>query len=770
MAGVSEPHRFHSAVIVVLGLAALPTARRIQSILPGAEIHGLGKRMTRADSPASMPPGVDHTFADLAAHLQKLYRGGRPIIGLCAAGILIRCLAECIGASVSGGANPASVSAAQAPADVADSPNTAEDAAFGVPRISKCIEPPVLAVAMDGSAVVPLLGGLAGVNSMARAIAAALDVDPAITTTGELRFGTCLLDPPEGYRLADIDVGKRFVSDLLAGETTRVDSTANVAWLDDIDLPKSADATLRIRISVEKATDAHTLLIHPRAIVVAFTPFGQPVASATSIPLLDADTIVERVHDALTRRGLAPLALSALVLDAKHIGDDAAQEAATRLNVPVRFVTANSTSSAGGTNSGTNNSNSSTSSTRSTSGTSDASSSSGSPGANDSDRSANRSTHAPDAQCLLETACSWLRKDLSFKPVGDHVETDATSSDTHVHTAPQNPQIALTILDAPLQPRELEMLGRKRGSLSVVGIGPGDKTLLAPAAQHALANADDILGYSTYTDMAGPYTARQVVHGTDNREEMQRARHAFTLASSGRDVVMVSSGDPGVFAMASAVMEALDECLGAIPYEYGSAHSTPHRTPPGGIETPVPEQTAHLLQSNPDTTRSQDIAAEWSSVNLRIIPGISAAMATAAVAGAPLGHDFCVLSLSDNLKPWAVIESRLRLAAQADLVIALYNPVSKARPWQLGRALEILRTERNQNCLVMLGRDIGRPGASLRTVPLHAVESDMVDMRTMLIVGSSTTRQFTTHDGKSWVYTPRWYPNDLNALTHAVSH
>jgi cobalt-precorrin 5A hydrolase/precorrin-3B C17-methyltransferase len=235
---------------------------------------------------------------------------------------------------------------------------------------------------------------------------------------------------------------------------------------------------------------------------------------------------------------------------------------------------------------------------------------------------------------------------------------------------------------------------------------------MVPAAKNALQNADDILGYETYVNMAGPFRADQQVHITDNREEMQRARHAFEIAASGRDVVMVSSGDPGVFAMAAAVVEALHE------------------------------------STDP----------QWHAVELTILPGVSAAMATAARAGAPLGHDFCLMSLSDNLKPWDIIEKRLDHAAAADFVLAFYNPISKARPWQLARALDIVAAHRAPETLVVLGRDIGRPAESLRTMTLSQLAPDQVDMRTMVIIGSSTTRQFARGDGSSWVYTPRWYP------------
>jgi len=177
-------------------------------------------------------------------------------------------------------------------------------------------------------------------------------------------------------------------------------------------------------------------------------------------------------------------------------------------------------------------------------------------------------------------------------------------------------------------------------------------------------------------------------------------------------VVVISSGDPGVFAMASAVLEALH------------ASSDPR----------------------------------WHAVELQVLPGVSAALATAAKAGAPLGHDFCMLSLSDNLKPWTLIEKRLEHAAAADLVMAFYNPISKARPWQLGRALEIIRQQRAPETLVVLGRDIGRPAEALTVTSLGELAPEQVDMRTLVIIGSSQTCRFAKPGGGEWVYTPRSYP------------
>ncbi|WP_322076383.1 precorrin-3B C(17)-methyltransferase [Burkholderia cepacia] len=564
--------------IVILGAGALDTARRIQARYPGARVHGLASRVA-ADVP----------FDDLGAHLRELYARGLPIVALCAAGIVIRCIAPALA--------------------------------------DKGVEPPVLAVAEDGSAVVPLLGGLTGVNVMAREIAACVGVAPAITTSGELRFGACVLNPPEGYALADLAQGKRFVSDLLAGASTRIDGAA--PWLDDVALPRDAAAAHAIRVTPEAWRGTRDeLVIHPRSVVVGVDAHAIRADGA----------LAARIAASLDAQGLARLALAAIVAPAAAIGDAALEDAAHTLDVPLRFVDA------------------------------------------DGDGSV-----PADAAALLSRA---LRV-------------------AHTLRATTN-GIACAVAAHPVDPATL---GRARGRLTVLGLGPGGGAWLTPAARAALADATDILGYTTYVNMAGPFRDDQRVHGTDNREEMQRARHAFELAAEGRRVAVVSSGDPGVFAMAAAVLEALDEAR------------DPH----------------------------------WAAVDLRVEPGISASLATAAHAGAPLGHDFCAISLSDNLKPWDVIETRLRHAAQADLVMAFYNPISRARPWQLDRALDVVRAHRTADTVVVLGRDIGRPGATLATTTLGALRSDQVDMRTMVIVGSSTTRRFAIGEGREWVYTPRWY-------------
>lgn len=242
------------------------------------------------------------------------------------------------------------------------------------------------------------------------------------------------------------------------------------------------------------------------------------------------------------------------------------------------------------------------------------------------------------------------------------------------------------------------------GVLVIAGLGPGADGMVTPDVAAALADATDIVGYAPYVARV-PARDGLVLHASDNRVELERARHALDLAAAGRRVVVVSSGDPGVFAMASAVFQAMDQ-------------------------TPA-------LQG----------------LDVRVLPGITAMLAAAARAGAPLGHDFCAISLSDNLKPFAVVENRVRLAARADFAMAFYNPRSLARPHQFARVLDILREECGPDRLILLARAISTPQESLQTLRLAEVRADMVDMRTVVLVGSSATRQIGRY-----VYTPRFAP------------
>jgi len=247
------------------------------------------------------------------------------------------------------------------------------------------------------------------------------------------------------------------------------------------------------------------------------------------------------------------------------------------------------------------------------------------------------------------------------------------------------------------------------GKLFIVGLGPGPACWLAPEASAALEAASDVVGYQPYVDRV-PERAGQRRHGSDNRVEIDRARDALGMAAAGRQVAVVSGGDPGIFAMAAAVLES--------------------------IEAGAPS---------------------WCDLDVVVIPGISAMQAAAARLGAPLGHDFCAISLSDNLKPWAIVERRLRAAGDGDFVIALYNPASKARPDRIHQAFELLRKVKSPETPVAFARAVGRDEERIALTTLGAADPGVADMSTLVIVGSSETR-FVARPGKApWLLTPRSY-------------
>lgn len=252
------------------------------------------------------------------------------------------------------------------------------------------------------------------------------------------------------------------------------------------------------------------------------------------------------------------------------------------------------------------------------------------------------------------------------------------------------------------------------GTLYVIGTGPGNPEQMTPEAAHAVEKAAEFFGYFPYLDRLSLRSDQRKI-ASDNREELDRASAALTRAATGINVAVVSGGDPGVFAMAAAVCEA--------------------------------------IENGP---------AEWRDIELVVTPGVTAMLAVAARSGAPLGHDFCAISLSDNLKPWDVIARRLRLVAEAGLVIALYNPISKSRPWQLGKAFEILRETLPGTVPVIFGRAAGRPDERIAVMPLAEADPTVADMATCVMIGSTETRILARPNLPDLVYTPRFYAGGSN--------
>jgi cobalt-precorrin 5A hydrolase / precorrin-3B C17-methyltransferase len=470
--------------IAVIGLnqPSVTIGRQVVSHLPEATLYGLRSRTT----------DVDISFDEFTLTVQELFQQGTAIVGLCAAGILIRTIAPLLN--------------------------------------NKWQEPPVLAIAEDGSAVVPLLGGLQGANHLARQIGAILQTEPAITTSGDIRFKTALLAPPVGYTLVNPDDAKGFLSDLLSGAKVRLEGEAD--WLTTSELPIDPNATLMIQVT--------------------------------------------------------------------------------------------------------------------------------------------EATGNPSPTCLV------------------------------YHPVPPELGVRGQI------PPELGVWEQAGGKLFVIGTGPGSTDWMTPEVTRVLQQATDWVGYTTYLNLVEPLRQTQTRHDSDNREELDRARFALDLAASGKSVVVVSSGDPGIYAMAAAVLEAME------------------------------------------TDR------QWPDVQVQICPGISAMQAAAAQIGAPIGHDFCAISLSDILKPWEMIEHRIKSAAAGDFVIAFYNPISSQRRWQLDQAKEILLQYRDGQTPIVLAKNVGRSGQQIQVKRLQELRSEDADMRTVLLIGSSKTRIFD-HGDRRWVYTPRRY-------------
>ncbi|OLP17315.1 precorrin-3B C(17)-methyltransferase [Leptolyngbya sp. 'hensonii'] len=573
--------------VVVLGQTAVSTARQLMTVLPGSRLYGLVGRTT----------GVDIPFTDFGTTLRELFAIGTPLIGICATGILIRTLAPLL--------------------------------------TDKFQEPPVIAVAEDGTVVVPLLGGLQGVNDLARQISIALGTTAAITTTGDIRFRTALLAPPPGYHLANPEDAKGFIADLLAGATVHLEGTA--PWLEQSRLPIAPEGPLTLRVTTQAvAAEPHCLVYHPATLAVGFSRIS------ISEPIPEPEATVQFLRQILAQASLTPAALAGIFACDREMADPAIEAIARAFQIPARFL-------------------------------------------------------------MLPAA--------EDRPLAEQLAHLATGPSGQL-LIPMHRQdgVALAIAAAPL-PFDPQEIGHSRGRLAIVGTGPGGPQWMSPEVRDLLQTATDLVGYRFYLDLAGPLQPGQQRHEFDNREELDRARWALDLAATGRSVVLVSSGDPGIYAMAAAVFEVLD----------------------------------------------QTVNSAWEGVEIQVAPGISAIQAAAALAGAPIGHDFCAISLSDILKPWSVIEHRITTAAVADLVIAFYNPASRERSWQLTRAQEILLQQRSPQTPVVLGRDLGRPGQSVRVVTLEALNPAEVDMRTLVLVGSSHTRLLSDKYGKTWVYTPRRY-------------
>lgn len=591
-----------SPVIIVLTQRGLRTALAIAERLPAVEIHGLARRVS----------GVSHSFDDCIAHLQALFRSGRPMIGICASGILIRALAPLLS--------------------------------------DKTLEPPVLAVAEEGSAVVPLLGGHRGANALARQIAEQFSIQAAVTTSGERRFGIALDAPPAGWTLANPEHYKAFIAKLLADVKLKLNGQAE--WLTQSELPFAETAELEICITHQKITGSEQKLIyHPQTLAVG-------VGCERDV---DSAEVIELVRNTLDENQLATESVAAIFSIDLKADETALHELAAELERPLRFFDAKTLEK-------------------------------------QTPRLAN-----PSDIVYREVGCHGVAEGAALAAVG---------TDGELIVAKTKSRRATCAIALASQIIDVNEHGRARGNLAIIGIGPGEPGWRTPQAERLLQQASDLVGYRLYLDLLGDLAEGKTRHDYALGEEQLRVKAALDLAATGQSVALVCSGDPGIYAMAALVFELL-EC-----------------------------------ESNP----------AWQRIEIQVAPGISALQAAAARSGAPLGHDFCTISLSDLLTPWTVIEQRIQAAAAGDFVIAFYNPVSRRRTTQLQRAIEILQQHRPAQTPVVLARNLGRPGEQIRIMTLEELNPGEVDMLTVVLVGSSETRRV----GKHWVYTPRGYAAKQN--------
>jgi cobalt-precorrin 5A hydrolase/precorrin-3B C17-methyltransferase len=585
--------------VVAVTAAGLETARSIVAALPGAELHGREGRITECDV----------TFAETTEHVRALFGQGVAVIGVCAAGILIRSVASILR--------------------------------------TKMAEPPLLAVSPDGASVVPLLGGHHGANRLAVGIAAALGGHAAVTTAGDVVLGLALDDPPRGWRVANPEAAKPVTAALLAGDKVRLEvETGEAGWLVSPTLGNEGE--LGIRVTDHDVEGDDELILHPPVLAL-----GVGCERNTDPAELSA-----LVRDTLAETGLSAEAVAVVTsLDLK--ADEAAVHAlAAELGVPARFFSAA-----------------------------------------ELEAQAPRLL-TPSDVVFHETGCHGVAEGAALAAAGADGELIVAKAKSARATC----AVARALFIDPA------LVGRPRGKLFVVGIGPGEASWRTPEVSRAIAEATDLVGYALYLDILGEACAGKIRHDGTMGAEEARARQALDLAAEGRTVALVCSGDAGIYALATLVFELMDR-----------------EDKPG-----------------------------WNRLDVSVMPGISALQAAASRAGAVINHDFCTISLSDLLTPWDVIQKRLHAAAEGDFVVAFYNPVSQRRRDQLPAARDILLTGRPASTPVILARNLGRPGETVELLTLADLHPDRVDMLTVVLVGNSETR-VVTRGGKTWVYTPRGY-------------
>jgi cobalt-precorrin 5A hydrolase / precorrin-3B C17-methyltransferase len=595
--------------ILVLDQGALKFAQTIKGAIPDARIYGLANRVT----------GADESFSKTVSHLRNLFQSGEDIIGLCSTGILVRALAPVLN--------------------------------------DKESEPAVLAVAADGSVIVPLLGGHNGANRLAAIIAKATGGISATTTASDIRFGVALDDPPEGWNVLNRDAAKDISARMLAGEPVRLNvNCGDVQWLtesganfDDNAVGPSIQVTPEIIVNAK-----NDLVLCPPVLALG-------VGCERDCEPAELEKLV---RETLEDSGLSASSVSCVVSIDLKMDEVAVNELAASLGVPVRFFSAKELE-------------------------------------NLTPYLAN-----PSDVVFAEVGCHGVSEGAALAAAGSNGKLRVEKCRSSRATC------SIAINPEGIKGNEV---GRARGHLSIVGIGPGIDSWRTPEATALITAASDLVGYGLYLDLIGDLVTGKKRHVSELAQEEERVRRALDLAAEGRNVALVCSGDAGIYALATLVFELMD----------------------------------------------RENRTDWNRTTLQVTPGISALQAAAARIGAPIGHDFCTISLSDLLTPFEEIEKRLKAATEGDFVVAFYNPVSKRRRTQLVRAQEILLLGRGPDVPVVLARNLGRKEETIEVIKLGDLTPDHADMLTMVLIGNSQSR-LIERGGRQWVYTPRGYAAKMN--------
>ncbi|MEL6478351.1 MAG: precorrin-3B C(17)-methyltransferase [Pseudomonadota bacterium] len=608
----------HTPTVIALSESGAATARRIAVAL-GAPLHGRQDRVAAEDA----------HFPDALDHIRDLFAAGIPVVGVCAAGILIRAVAPLLS--------------------------------------DKRIEPPVVAVAEDGSAAIPLLGGHHGANRLAREIAEILNGTAQVTTAGDLTLGLSLDEPPPGWGM-QIWAGsvKGLAAGLLSGAERQVMGAGPFAEdlarklgvtltshrMDSFPMLGSMQQEDAVLVTCTEGSEVNAISYHPKRYVIG-------VGCARDCPPQELQALVQEAMAAeqIPKAGVAGIFSIDLKADEPAVLSLAAPES------PLRVFPADRLEAEAG-------------------------------------RLAN-----PSEIVFAEVGCHGVAEGAALAAAGPEgwlvVEKRKTANAT----------CAIARAPAPL----VALPGGRRGRVSLVGIGPGQSAWRTPEASRLVVEADELVGYGLYIDLLGPLAAGKPRHDFPLGGEEARCRFALERAGEGRDVAIICSGDAGIYAMGALVFELMDT---------------------GAAGGPVS-----------DAARRVEVISA---------PGVSALQAAAARAGAPLGHDFCAISLSDLLTPRADILRRIRAAAEGDFVIAFYNPVSKRRRTLLAEARDILLGHRPEDCPVLLASSLGRPEEQIRYRTLATLEVGEVDMLTTVLIGSSQSRLAQLGEGPR-MYTPRGY-------------